>query len=105
MQSVLLVRLLGPLSQSLFVFWLRIALVDKYVVEHFLTEEHLMDHLRFVRDVFCHEQRDISQPILDAIFTAVRVLFPALSCALKTNQEARVLPPVVFATRPRESGL
>ncbi|VDM22650.1 unnamed protein product, partial [Hydatigera taeniaeformis] len=46
----------------------RIKVVDKCLLEHFVMELKLLDHLCFVKSVFCHEHPVITPRVLDALF-------------------------------------
>ncbi|KAL5110306.1 Gamma-tubulin complex component 6 [Taenia crassiceps] len=47
----------------------RIKVVDKCLLDHFVMELKLLDHLRFVKSVFCHEHPVITPRILDSLFS------------------------------------
>lgn len=53
---------------------LRIALVDRYLLEHFLTDLRLLDHIRSIRKIFFHENVEASSRILDSLFKKVLIL-------------------------------
>lgn len=48
-----------------------IEVVDKCLLDHFVMELKLLDHLRFVKSVFCHEHPVITPCVLDALFSEV----------------------------------
>ncbi|VUZ51938.1 unnamed protein product, partial [Hymenolepis diminuta] len=43
-------------------------IVDRCLLEHFVMELRLLEHLRFVKSIFCHEHATISPQILNALF-------------------------------------
>ncbi|KAL5970759.1 Gamma-tubulin complex component 6, partial [Taenia solium] len=49
----------------------RIKVVDRCLLDHFVMELKLLDHLRFVKSVFCHEHPVITPRVLDALFSEV----------------------------------
>ncbi|VDK41505.1 unnamed protein product [Taenia asiatica] len=49
----------------------RIRVVDRCLLDHFVMELKLLDHLRFVKSVFCHEHPVITPRVLDALFSEV----------------------------------
>nr|CDS17029.1 gamma tubulin complex component 6 [Echinococcus granulosus] len=47
----------------------RIKVVDRCLLDHFVMELKLLDHLRFVQNIFCHAHPVITPRILDALFS------------------------------------
>ena len=81
-----MLNVLRDRRRFLFALCCSIDIVDRCLLEHFLTELRLLDHLRFVKAIFCHEHPVISGRINDALFSEVCSISSPAFCSLNLKK-------------------
>ncbi|KAM7538196.1 hypothetical protein Aperf_G00000074527 [Anoplocephala perfoliata] len=80
----------------------RAEIVDKCLLDHFVMDLRLLEHLRLVKSIFCHEHHTISPQISDALFTEVSNRGEVRSIFNDKRRFEDAVPPELFKPRVQD---